>query len=269
MDSDEGWFLRIDVAHDEGEVDRAVDHVAVSDHPELAEGGRQPALTDPVDRLLVQHPVLDEVRDGADLDLMVAREHVEVRPPRHAAVLVHDLHDDGGRLEPREPCEVAGRLGVPGPGEHSSRLGAEGEDVAGLDEVLGPRVPAYRPLDGERPVVCRYAGADTFGRVDRHGKHRPVRLGVVFDHRRHADLVAPFGGHRKTDEAPRVAGHEVDVVRLDVLRGDDEVPLVLPALVVDEDHHPAVPELLDERLCRMEARQLAHGVRAPFSRRST
>ena len=115
MDPDEGRFVRIDLAHDEGEMDRAVDHVAVADHPELAERGRQAALPDPVHRLLVQHAVLDEVRDGADLELVVAREHVEVRPPGHGAVLVHDLDDDGGGLEAREPREVAGRLGVPGP----------------------------------------------------------------------------------------------------------------------------------------------------------
>ena len=140
--------------------------------------------------------------------------------------------------------------------------------MAGLDEVLGPGVPARRPLYGERPIMGRDPGAHAFRRVDRDREHRPVRLGVVLDHRRYANLVAPFGGHREADEAPRVARHEVDVVWLDVLRGEDEVALVLAALVVDEDHHPAVAKLLDESLGGVEAGQLVHAVRSPSSGRS-
>ena len=194
----------------------------------------------------------------SDLELVVAREHVEVRPAGHGAVLVHDLHDDGRGLETRETREVAACLRVPRPGEHPSGLRAQGEDVPGLDEVLGAGVGAHRGPDRPGPVVGGDAGADAVRRVDGYGEHRPVRLGVVLDHRRHADLIAPLGGHRQADEAARVAGHEVDVVGLDVLGGDDEVALVLAALVVDEDHHPAVPELFDEHLRRMEPGVCAH-----------
>src|SRR6266404_1286982 len=49
-------------------------------------------------------------------------------------------------------------------------------------------------------------------------------------------------------------GHEVDGFRGDLVGGHDEVTLVLAVLVVDDDQHPPLPDLLDPFFDRGEAR---------------
>jgi hypothetical protein len=68
---------------------------------------------------------------------------------------------------------------------------------------------------------------------------RSLSLGVALHHERQVELVGPFCGERGTDQARRVAHEERHGLRRGVLRGDDEIALVLTVLVVDDDHHPA------------------------------
>jgi len=70
--------------------------------------------------------------------VLVGKRH-EVRQARHAAVVVEDLADDAGGLEPRQPAQVDAALGLAGPDEDPARLGAERKDVARPDEVGRPR----------------------------------------------------------------------------------------------------------------------------------
>jgi hypothetical protein len=63
-----------------------------------------------------------------------------------------------------------------------------------------------------------------------------------------AELLDPLLGQRQADQAAAVLGHEVDRVGRRHLRGDDEVALILAVLVVDQDEHPAVARLVDDRL---------------------
>src|SRR5260221_415899 len=62
-----------------------------------------------------------------------------------------------------------------------------------------------------------------------------------------------LGAHPMLDEvldrdqlqAVPIAGHEVDDLGGDLLRGDGEVALVLAVLVVHDHHHPALPDVVD------------------------
>ena len=85
------------VALDEREVldvlDRRLEHVQV----EVAgENARRAYLRDLPDDALGAQPVGDEVVDGADLEAMARGERHQIRQPRHGAVVIHDLADDGG-----------------------------------------------------------------------------------------------------------------------------------------------------------------------------
>ena len=53
---------------------------------------------------------------------------------------------------------------------------------------------------------------------------------------------------READQPAAVARHEVDRVGGRHLRGNDEVALILAVVVVDEDEHPPVARLVDDRL---------------------
>src|SRR5947199_393704 len=78
------------------------------------------------------------------------------------------------------------------------------------------------------------AGGDAAARLDRNRECRPVVRGVVLDHQRQFELVAPLLGHRKADQSATVAGHEVDRLRRHFLRGNAEVTLVLAIFVIDD-----------------------------------
>ena len=67
-------------------------------------------------------------------------------------------------------------------------------------------------------------------------------------HRLQAELVDPLLAQRQADQAAAVPGHEVDRVGRRHLRRNDQVALILPVVVVDQDEHPPVARLVDDRL---------------------
>ena len=58
--------------------------------------------------MLVAQAVGDQILDGADLEAVALCEGDEVRHARHGAVVVHDLADDGGRVEPGKARKIDG-----------------------------------------------------------------------------------------------------------------------------------------------------------------
>src|SRR5262249_30049002 len=59
------------------------------------------------------------------------------------------------------------------------------------------------------------------------------------------ELADAVLGERDTDQPAAVGGHEVDGRRRHLLRGHDQIALVLPVLVVGEDDHPPLANLGD------------------------
>jgi len=55
----------------------------------------------------------------------------------HGAVVVHDLADHAGRLEPGQSRQVHRTLGLAGANQYTARFGPEREDMAGADQVSG------------------------------------------------------------------------------------------------------------------------------------
>ncbi len=79
---------------------------------------------------------------------------------------------------------------------------------------------------------------------------------------------------RQTDQPTAEAGHEIDGLRRRHLGGDDEIALVLPVLVVDQDEHAPVAGVLDHVLDIREKVRMDHrGIPSPsgpaLSRRFT
>ena len=84
---------------------------------------------------------------------------------------------------------------------------------------------------------------------------------VALAHQRQAQPLRPTLRHREADQATGEAGHEVDRVRRGELGGDDQVALVLPVLVIDQDEHAAVARVLNDLLDAGE--KMAQLFRAP------
>ena len=123
------FSVPVDVALDERDVLLARERLAVGDGLEVAVVGRQPDGDDALDELLGALAVLDQVGDRDDLQAVALAELDEVGHAGHRPVVVHDLADDAGRGEAREPREVDGRLRLPRALEHAAGAGAEREHV--------------------------------------------------------------------------------------------------------------------------------------------
>ena len=201
-------------------------------------------------QVVVAAAVGDQVGDGADLQPVALGDGDEVGQARHRAVLVHDLADHARGVEPGEPGDVDGRLGMPGAHQDAAVAGAQREDVARRRDVLRTRARVDRHRDGAGAVVGGDAGRDALARLDRHGEGGLVARRVRGRHQRQPERVEPFAGEGQADQPPAMRRHEVDRVRRAHLGGDDEVALVLAVLVVDEDEHPAVARVLDDLLHR-------------------
>ena len=136
---------------------------------------------------LALQPVADDVGDREQHELVLPREAHELGAARHRAVVVHDLADDAGGLEPGQAREIhasprsarcaparrpraraAGRRGPGAPGRRASRS--------------APRRPGWcgRGPRREMPVVTPRARLDGDGEGGAEGRR------VVLHHQRQA-----------------------------------------------------------------------------------
>jgi len=119
-----------------------------------------------------------------------------------------------------------------------------------------------RDLDRAAAVGGRNAGRDAFARLDRNGERCAERRLVVVGHRAQSEPVGALLGEAQADEPARVCRHEVDRVRSSELGGDRQVALVLAVLVIDDDDHAALADVLDRFLDGGERRGHGHGAKA-------
>jgi hypothetical protein len=186
--------------------------VLEGDHAEVTELRGQRGLGDPPHQPLVGQPIGHDLGDGDEPEVVAAGELLQLGPPGHGAVVVHDLADHAGGRQPREPRQVHGGLGLAHAPEDAAGHRAEGEDVAGSAQVAGPGVRIHQELDGPGPV----GGADARGHaearvgVHAHRERRPEGLLVLVGHEREAQLVRAGLGERGADQPAGVGRHEVD-----------------------------------------------------------
>ena len=252
MDADEHVLGARDLALDHRHVVLVVDQRAVADGAELAELGRQLGRDDALDQALGPAPVGDQVGDRDHLQAVLLAVRDQVADPGHRPVLVHDLADHAGRDQPGEAGEVDRGLGLAGALEHAAVLGLEREDVAGLDEVVGPECGSIATWMVRARSWAEIPVRDALAGLDRDREGGLERGLVLGGHQVEAELVAALVGEREADQAAAVLGHEVDRLGRGELGGHRQVALVLAVLVVADDDHPAAADLLDRFLDRGE-----------------
>jgi len=128
---------------------------------------------------------------------------------------------------------------VAGTHQHATFPGGDGEDVAGLDDVVGLGILGHGHLDGLGPVMGGDAGSDALGSLDGDGEGGTVDGLVVPGHLGQAEQAGPGLGDGEADEATAKLGHEVDGFGGDVFSGEDQVPFIFPILFVHQDNHLA------------------------------
>src|SRR5690606_8799264 len=104
----------------------------------------QGRLLEAADQALGLQAIGDQVRDREDAQAVLLRELLEVRHARHRAVVLDDLADDGGRVEPRHAREVDRALRLASAHQHAAAPGLQREHVPGHDDVVGLRLRVDR-----------------------------------------------------------------------------------------------------------------------------
>src|SRR3546814_11035982 len=84
--------------------------------------------------MVIATAIGDEIADRADLEVMELGEGNEIVHPRHGAVVLHDLADHAGWIEPCQPGDIDRRLGMAGALQYAAITGDERNDKAGLHD---------------------------------------------------------------------------------------------------------------------------------------
>ncbi|CKR78434.1 Uncharacterised protein [Mycobacterium tuberculosis] len=198
---------------------------------------RNPRLGDPLNVLLVLAPPFDQVSNGDQRQTVLIGEHPQFIGVRHRALifLADDLANRPRGLQPGHPGQVHGGLGVAGPAQNPTILGPQGDHVTGAGEIVGHTGRIGQQPHGGSPIGRRNASSNAIPCIDCDGVCRPVLVLVHRVHGQQAQPVADGTVQRNAQVSGGVADHEGHHLRRCLLGGEDQVTLVLPVFVVDDD----------------------------------
>lgn len=203
VDADEGFFVGGWCTFDEGEVGFAGEFVDVNVLLELAPRGLYGCVAHVFEQAFGAAAVFDEVGNGADFEIVFFGELHQFGHARHGAVVVDDFADDGGGNQTVHLCQVNAGFGMSGTDEYAAFLGAQWEDVAGLDDVFWFGGWGNGGLNGQGAVGGRNAGGNAVGGFDGDGKVGAVLRAVfwVIMGRPSFSTISPFIGRQTRPRA--------------------------------------------------------------------
>ena len=244
VDPHQDGFVGVDLPLHQGDVLVVVHIVVIGDGGELPQVGGQFDGGPAVDEGLVPQPVLHQVGDGGDLDIVLFGKFLQVRHPGHGAVILHDFADHRGALETRQAGQVRGTLGLPGAHQNPALPGPDGKNVPRAHQVVRLGVVRHRGENGGGPVRGGNPRGHPAAGLDGHREGGVEPRLVIPDHLGQLQALDNLRRQGQADEAPAVAGHEIDQLGRHPLRGHGEVAFVFPVFVVHQDDHLALADVL-------------------------
>ena len=238
-------FIGIQLALDQREVQFLIDRIFVGNQLEVAKIGRKRCFDDALQRFFILDAIADQILDGADLEVMLAGESLQIAAPRHAAIFIQNLDDHRRRFESGQTRQIAAGFGVACARQYAARARHQREDMPRLHQILRLCIRLHCGLHGNRAVRRRDAGGDAFGRFDGDGEIGFQRGGVVAHHQRQAQLLAALLRQRQANQPAPVARHEIDVFRLDRFGRHQQVAFVFAIFIVHDDDHLAGLDVFD------------------------
>ena len=235
-----------DLSLDQRDVLHVVHVVFIDDDFEIAAvERRQRSFGHAANERFMLHPIVDQIGDGDDLELMLAGKDFQVRHARHGAVVLHDFTDHARRRQPGQTAQVHRSLGLAGANKNAALARENRKHMPGADNILR----FGRGVDGRqnrRGAVRRgNAGGHAVARFDGDGKGRAEARLIVLDHQ--VELQARgdvFIDGQANQSAPQ-PGHEIDRFRRDKLRRHAEIALVFPVFIIHENDHLPVADVFD------------------------
>ena len=176
---------------------------------------------------------------------MLFGKDFELGPPRHRAVGVHDLNDDGSRRQPRHARQVYACFGVARAFEDPARFGNEREYMARLLDVPWRGVGRHGLQDGVRALCRADPRPDLLGGIDRYGEIGLMLRAVIPHHQRYIQLSRALRHDRHANQTAGLRGKKIDDLWRDFFRCDDQVTLVFSIFVIHQDDHAARADIVE------------------------
>ena len=238
VDAHQHFIAILPVAHHQRRVFPAFNHAAVADEPRHPVAGGQVGFRHAANQPFVGAPMGNQLGDAENLEVVPDGELLQLRQPRHAAVLVHNLADHPRRIGPGGLAQVHHRLGMPRPGQHAAVRSPQREHMPRMDEIRRLRRRVNQRAYGGAAVVRRNARGGAPLVVHRSGESGGLRrAGVAAAEQGDVQFVQPRRQHWHTHQPPRVGYHKGDGRRGGMLGEQKQVAFVFAALIVNHNHH--------------------------------
>ena len=163
-------------------------------------------------------------------------------PAHHRAVVVDQFGDDADKRQAGKLAEIDRGFGVAGAHEHAAFARDQRKDVAGAQEIRCADIAVGEVAHRQRAVVGRNAGGRAVLEIDADREGRRVGGIIVGDHRRQVQPLGVGAGHRRADDAGRMAHDEGHLLRRAMHCRDDQVAFVLAPVIVHHDDDLAALE---------------------------
>ena len=99
-----------------------------------------------------------------------------------------------------------------------------------LNDILRLCLLVHGRLNSSGAIVCRNAGCDPGGRLDRDSEIGPQRRTIGNDHQRQIELAASLFRQGQADQSAAMRCHEVDGFRGNKIGCQHEIPLIFAVL---------------------------------------
>src|SRR6476620_1592286 len=131
MHPDEDHILSTNVTHHHRQMHVTIDDVLESDSSKAAIHRRQDSFDCALYQRFFVDAIPDQVSHRYHFEIMGFGKFLQLRQPRHRAVLIHDLADHTGWIKTGDSRNVNARFGLPGAHEYSAFFRTQGKDVSG------------------------------------------------------------------------------------------------------------------------------------------
>lgn len=245
LDTNQAGLRLIDLTRTKGIVDGIGNVVLVGSKVESAVNGIDVFLVDHFDGCVVQVAVVDQVRDGANLDAMFFSKFFQLRALGHSAVFIHDLDNDSGGFVTGHTRKIATGFRMTGAGQDTAWLRDNREDMTGLDNIVGCGVFGCGGVNRFRPVGSRDTCRNSFGGFDGYGEIGFVGGAVLVGHQWQLQSFCPVFCDGQADQAAGVTRKKRNMFGRDYIGGDNKVAFVFAILVIHDQDHIAQTEFVE------------------------
>src|SRR3970040_641568 len=182
-----------------------------------------------------------KVCDSCNFKFMLLGKSFQIRKPCHIAIILHYLTDHRSRFYTCKPCNIHRAFCMPCSYKNATSPRNKREYMTGTDKFLRSCFFRDSQTNSGCSIVSRYPSSNTAPCIYRNCKSCILRSWAIFWlYRVKIELVSPFLSEGKANKASSVLCHKIYCLRARKLGSNDQVTLVFPVFIVNEDYHSSI-----------------------------